>query len=484
VGSGPTPGGGGNNVAANNTGIGVGEPTPQNFDCDPAATAPEQSMRKLTAEQYRYTIRDLIQMASGSEEVFWEIEDTVGRMPDDAPKAEENATHGGYRRLNQALQQSYVDVSLEVGQAAGEAFVANDDRLESLMGACATDQDGANDADCVDGFIRDFGRLVHRRELAQEEVDFYQTVYDSEGIDTAGVRDVVAVMLAAPEFLYQVEHGADPVDGLTDTYALGPYEVASRLSYHFWQSMPDDELLAAAADGSILQEDVYQAQVERVFNDPRSQRSLDQFVKEWLWTDEIPELNSLVGTQEFDTFAGENVPTDDLREHMIDELVHLMRYYTYTEPSSYQTMFASPYAFAMDDELAAIYGVPSWNGEGEPPQFPADHNRRGLFTRAAFLATGTTGTRPIMKGFFVRKALMCTTPPPPDEAAANAELEFTDDMTTREVVVELTEQPGTTCAGCHLTYLNDLGFPTENFDGLGRWRTEEMLFDDDGNFYG
>jgi hypothetical protein len=478
----PGPGGGGGQN--NDPDPDPDRPRDRSFACDDDAVAPEQPLRRLSMEQYRFTVHDFVEALTPSPAALADADDVAARMPDDRPIGAPNDTHGGYRRLDQALQQAHVDVALEVGASVGAALTADADAMRAALGDCATDADADNDDACVEGFIRRAGRLAHRRDLTDDDVAFYQGVYAADGISPAGVRDVVTVMMSSPQFLYHVEHGAapDPAGG-PDAFSLDAYEAASRLSFHFWQSMPDAELLDLAASGALLDPEVWAAQVDRVYADPKTARSLERFVHEWLWADEVPELNGLTGTPRFDTFAGEAEPSADLRERMIDELTQMGRYYMWSHPGSFQEMFASDRSFATHPELADLYGLPAWDGEGEPPQFLEDQ-RRGVFTRAALLSTGTTSTRPIMKGFFVRKALMCTTPPPPDENAADAMLEITDDMTTREIVVELTEQPGTTCAGCHLTYINDLGFPTESFDALGRWRTEEMLFDDDGNLYG
>lgn len=115
----------------------------------------------------------------------------------------------------------------------------------------------------------------------------------------------------------------------------------------------------------------------------------------------------------------------------------------------------------------------------EPPTFPAGQ-RPGLLTRALFLSTGTPNTRPIMKGVFIRKYVLCDQIPPPPPGANAKPPELEPGMTTRETVEELTQMPGTVCAGCHSQIINALGFATEGFDALGRYRTEQKFFDPSG----
>ncbi len=119
-----------------------------------------------------------------------------------------------------------------------------------------------------------------------------------------------------------------------------------------------------------------------------------------------------------------------------------------------------------------------WEG-GDPPALPQPE-RGGIVGRAALTASGSANTRPIMKGVRVREALLCDElPPPPEGAGGTPDLSPTD--TTREVVEALTEEPGSSCATCHTVFLNPLGFVTENVDGLGRYRTHQVLFDPNGN---
>jgi hypothetical protein len=98
-----------------------------------------------------------------------------------------------------------------------------------------------------------------------------------------------------------------------------------------------------------------------------------------------------------------------------------------------------------------------------------------------FLATGSPNTRPIMKGVFIRQLILCDTVPPPPANATNIPSDLARSLTQRQVVEKLTEQPGTQCAGCHPTMINPLGFATENFDALGRVRSEETLYNSDGS---
>jgi hypothetical protein len=449
------------------------------FSCDPSQMQSSPPLRRLSRDQVNYTLIDLTSEYFGqaSEQVLASIEEQMRLIPQDTRQPVRPEAHGGFRRLDQALQQQHVEGIVDIARALSQAFTATPERIEALLGPCA--QGDADWSACLDAFITDFHTRALRRPPESQDLAFYRRVYDATGIDRRGLADVIAVMISSPHFFYHVEHGDSAVEGLEDVFELAPFERAARLSYHFWQSMPDARLREAAADGSLLDERRWEQEVRRVFEDPKSRRSMDNFFREWLWLDYLPPMDGLVGTPRFDAFAGEHLPGPGLTDAMIEEVLDAARWYIFEHPDSFDAFFTSPYAFARDPELARIYGVEAWDGQSTPPRFH-EPERSGLYTRAAFLATGTVSTRPIMKGYFIRQALLCTVPPPPDENAVDAAIDLRQDMTTRQVVEEITERLGTTCAGCHLMYLNHLGYPTENFDALGRFRTHERLFNEDG----
>ena len=458
-----------------------GEP----FACSPGQRAPELPLRRLSMLQYKNTTRDLLRATLGEPQgqaAWGALRETLEKLPDDARRGYPGDTHGGFRSLDQTLQQQHVDVSLELAQAVAQQLTSSQERLGRVVGACATDNDPSNDAGCVQDFIRRFGELALRSPLDEDDVGFYTQVYDAQGLSVPGLRDVITTMLASPQHLYHVQHGQEPVlERLPQgaVHALTAHELASKLAYHFWQSAPDEALLQAARDGSLMTEAGYRAQLDRLIADERAEAMLRALFTEWLWTDELPRLDALVGTPVFDAFAGQQRPSAQLRAAMIDELAHMARYYTVDRPGSLDELLLSDHSFAADPELAALYGVQPWDGRSEPPRFRPGE-RAGLITRAALLTSGSANTRPIMKGFFIRKALLCVQPPPPPDNAADFRVDLSDAMTTREVVESITEQEGSSCAGCHKVFINPLGFATESYDALGRLRAEQTLFNAEG----
>jgi len=303
------------------------------------------------------------------------------------------------------------------------------------------------------------------------------TAYGSSTTASAAAyADLIALFVTAPEFMYFVEHGDTAISGQTGVYDVSPYELASRLSYQLWQTAPDDALLSAAADGSLRDATTYNAQVARLLADPRARPALDEFFADWMKVEDLPALDAKNADATFKTFAGADLPDAKLRQAMIDDVVGMLDYYTWTTPAGISALLTSDLSFARDARLAKLYGVAAWNGTGAPPTMPAGQ-RPGLLTRALFLSTGTANTRPIMKGVFLRTNVLCDTIPPPPPGANAKPPDLGPNMTTRESVEAITEMPGTICLSCHGIAINPLGFATEGFDSLARFRTTQRLFD-------
>ncbi|NUO53909.1 MAG: DUF1592 domain-containing protein [Polyangiaceae bacterium] len=458
----PTPGGG-------------PDPGSASFACDTSAPPPAMPLRRLSKTQYKNLVTDLVRatLPSEADAIMGAAESKLDLFPSDK-RTGPLGDYGAYTRLDQTVHQETVDASYAVATLVGAELTSTSERLAQVAGDCATNGDAADDDTCLDDFITRFGLRALRRPLDADDIAFYRAVAEAPPFDAPDYADVIGMLLMAPEALYFVEHGTSDDEVAT----LSPYELASRLSFHFWQTIPDEELLEAARTGALSTPEGYAAEVDRLLADPRTRDAVATFFSEWLHKEDLGELDSRVGTPLFDAFAAGFVPGPDLRERMFDETTDMGLYYALDTAGTFEDLFTSTESFAKTDDLATLYGVPVWDGTSAPPTFP-DADRVGLIPRAAVVATGSANTRPIMKGVFVRKALLCLDiPPPPDNAAANPP-ELSATSTTREVVEQITEQPGTQCAGCHASLINPLGYATEGFDALGRSRSVQTLFDPD-----
>jgi len=449
-----------------------GEPAAPVFGCDRSAQPPELPLPRLSRAQLEGALRSAIRVALPKEEseIWAKVATHFARYPADSKTPAPGDLKGGYGRVDQAIQQAQIDAMYDTASAIGQELTASASRLTSLLGACATDDSTSNDRKCLEAFIADWGARVMRAPLAAEDIAYYAADAGSTPVSPAAVADVITAILNAPQALYRVEHGTEDSKPVS---ALSAFEIASRLSLHFWQEPPDDELWNAARDGSLLEPAVYAAELDRLVQSPQARAALDEFVAQWLRLEELPPLDALNSDPTFQAFAAADLPPATARQAMIDDVLASL-WNTLTSGGTLSDFLSDRHSYAEDPFLAGIYQVPVWDGTSAPPLFPSA-KRSGLLTRAAMLATGTAGTRPIHKGYLVKNALLCRqvgAPPPnvnTNPPAPNATL------TTRQAVTELTS--GGVCGGCHQSIINPPGFITEGFDGLGRERTEEKLFD-------
>lgn len=444
---------------------------PTSFTCDTDLTPAALPLRRLSHVQYRNTVNDIIRFAAPkiATAAIESVTPIIEQLPADQ-RIGPDKHYAGFSRRDQSLQQEHVDGLYAVGAAVGAALTATSAQLEEVAGTCATDADTTNDGVCLDTMIRRVGERALRRPVTDEDVTFYGGPAGDAPYEPADYADVLALLLNAPHLMYFVEHGQDGADS---SAPLDAYELASRLSYHFWQTVPDEALFAAAKSGELLTDAGYDAQLKRVFADPRTRDAVGEFFGQWLENTTLEELDSRAGTPLYDAFAGTTKVGPELREAMLAEVTDAALYYTFDAPGGFRELLMDRHSFARTQDLAAIYGVPVWSS-GEPPMF-VEPERVGLLTRAAYVSTGSANTRPIMKGVFLRKALLCDDiPAPPPNAAANPP-QLSPTLSTRQVVEELTSNGA--CASCHSISINPLGFATENFDALGRVRQTQTLFD-------
>lgn len=453
------------------------------FTCAPDQL-PEQPLRRLTAEQYLNTLQDVIALAVEDDALagsLWaELQPALALLEEDERPRLGGDAHGTFRRLDQDVRQDFVEATFTIAARAG-ALLARPEYLARVVGPCAS-QTGEAARGCLDEFLRRFGSRVLRRPLDQRLLELYRRIHeDTDRITATGVTRVVGAMLAAPEFLYLVEHGDAPVAGSPDVFTLTPVELASRLSFHYWNRMPDQALWDAAVSGALAAPERYLAEVERLLSDERAHSALDGFFAEYWLTEELPALDALNQDKAYRTFAGAQLPDRTLRGAMIAEVLAMARHHLWERPGTFSELLRSDLVFARDPALAALYGLDApWDGQGQPPALPSGA-RPGFLTRAALLARDNVATRPVLRGALLRTRYLCDeVPPPPDNAMDVAEAALAalpPSATTRERTEALTVLASRACASCHERLINPLGYALEGFDNLARARTEEVVID-------
>jgi hypothetical protein len=442
----------------------------------------ESTLKRLTKEQHRNTVESLLVEFLGSDAgpVLDAVDPVYAIIPEDTADLSIGGLVGAtFSRMAQSVGELHIRGYFDVAMTAADSIAFDEGRRVRMFGDCfeAPEQDHAA---CLDEFLGDFGLWAMRRPMTAEERDFFiDVVFADDGrsyvATPEALRDVLVTLLTSPNFLYLVNtEGAEVGNGV---YELDGYELASRLSYHFWDSMPDQELLDAAADGTLLTPNGYAEQVDRVYADPRTGATFRRFVYEWL---ELYETGDVYGgvssgdVQKMTFIAGYKV-TPALREEMNEEVLDMVEYYRLN--GTFEDLFTSNDSFAKSEDLAAIYDVAVWDGQSMPVPFPTPE-RQGLLGRAALLASATVTTHPILRGVRIREDLMCDELGAPPDDVNDVEQDFQALATTRQRTESLTS-PGS-CAGCHIL-INGLGFPLEAFDSLGRYRSEEMYIDVEGS---
>lgn len=321
--------------------------------------------------------------------------------------------------------------------------------------------DGAPDGACRDRVIRDFGRLAWRRPLTDDDVAFLRRLAeaveaDGGAADEALVAAIRAILLS-PEFLFRLERS--PAPGEEDR-ALDGYEVATRLAAFLWSSTPDEALLDAAEDGSLLTDAGLDAQVDRMLRDPRSVSLVEDLAGQWFDLRDVALVAPDPATfPDFD---------EALRASMTEEL-RLLSDAFFRGDADLRWLVETDESF-VDERLAAHYGVEA-RGRGFSPTWTG---RLGLTGTAAFLATHARPTRAsaVSRGRWVLENLLCDAPPPPPPTVNMSTTFAPVDGSVRDQEEALRgEQP---CASCHET-MDAIGFALGGFDAIGAERREDEL---------
>ncbi len=416
--------------------------------------SPGTKLVRLTHTQYDNTVRDLLGVTTAPSSAF-----------------QKDSTFQGFN--NSA-------VGLAVADRLGRDYRRAAEDLSSQVAAGALSKvspcSAATDA-CAKQFIDTFGKRAFRRPLTDAEKATYFTLFKAantllDGTDplAKGVQLTIEAMLQSPNFLYRVELAEQlPVN---DMVALNSYEMASRLSYLLWNSMPDDTLFGLADSGGLTDVAELKAQTTRLLADPRARAVVDDFHSQWLDLDRENNLNRDLAL--FPNFSSSMAPA------MQQETLRYLKNIIFDEPSSFASIYTSNYTF-VNKELAALYQVAGTFSSSQFSKVTLDPaQRQGLLTQIGFLASHSYARTdsPIHRGVFViRRVLGLPQGDPP------AGIDFTLPPvgsgaihTTRDQVAAKTSPAG--CATCHAR-INSYGFAFGNYDAVGQYRTKENNFDVD-----
>jgi hypothetical protein len=321
---------------------------------------------------------------------------------------------------------------------------------------------------CATKIVSTVARTAYRRQVTRDDVEtlmgFYQRGRAERDFDT-GVRAALERVLTSPDFLFRIE--ADPEKLPPGTaYRLSDVELASRLSFFLWSSIPDEELLDLAIGGKLREPGVLDRQVRRMLAEPRARNALvDNFFGQWLQTRNVWLLTPDANTK-FPWFD------DNLRSAMVRE-TELFLDDQLKADHGIAELLTSDSTF-VNEQLARHYAISGVYGSHFRRVTLADENRWGLLGKASVLAVTSypTRTSPTIRGkWLLENILAAPVPPPPPNANTNLdETKLGKTTTVREMLEQHRANP--VCASCHAR-MDPLGFSLENFDAIGQWRTTD-----------
>ena len=329
--------------------------------------------------------------------------------------------------------------------------------------------DPASGRACAERILTDLARRAYRRPPTRGEVDALLRFVDLARRDgqsaEQGVQLAIQAMLVSPNFLFRIERDPDPRNPAL-VHEVSPFELASRISYFVWSSMPDDELLALAASGRLRDPLVLDAQVDRMLADPRVFAFAENFAGQWLET-----RNLDVVKPDPDTFKEWNV---ELRDAMKRETTmffeHMLR-----ENRPISDFLNADYTF-LNERLAAHYGIEGVSG----PEFRrvalSTDRRGGVLSQAGVLTVSSypTRTSAVIRGKYVLQNILGTPPAPPPPDVPLLSESAGDGSRSMRAQLEV-HRTNPTCASCHRN-MDALGFGLENYDAIGRWRDLDGKF--------
>jgi len=324
----------------------------------------------------------------------------------------------------------------------------------------------AEEGDCAREILTNLTRRAYRRPVTAADVDTLLALYRQgreEGDFETGIETALCGVLVNPQFLLRIER--QPVDAAPGrAYRVPDIELASRLSYFLWSSLPDDELLGVAESGKLRDKSILDQQVRRMLSDDRAASLVTNFAGQWLHLRNldafIPDMRLF---QDFD---------DNLRQAMRRETELLFERVT-REDRSVLDLIKSDSTY-LNERLARHYGIPNvFGSQFRPITLDADKHRGGLLRQASILAVTSYATRtsPVIRGKWVLENVLGTPPPPPPGNVPALKDNTVDaNVSVRERLKQHRAQEA--CASCH-NLMDPVGFALENYDAIGRWRDVE-----------
>jgi len=406
-------------------------------------------MARLTATQYRNTLTDIF----------------GAPLPEFTLEADTNPylfySIGATRT---EVSAAGVDLYAQAADAIAAAVMDVPSRRVAVLGC----EPAASDDVSVHAFVETYGRRLFRHRLDDELVELWLNVSreTADGDVIRGIRFALAGMLQSPRFLYRMEVG-DPVPDMPGHRRFSDYEMASRLAFFLTDSGPDDALLDTAEAGELGTEADLAAHAWRLLEGPRARSAVQAFFAQYLDLERLAHVDR--DPAEYPLF------NPALLGAMEAEIRLLVDDIVFRQQGDIRDLFSAPRGY-VNTALAELYGVEAPGASQHifvPVEFTPETPRAGILTLGAFLTMNAhaSETSPTLRGKYIRERVFCqTVPAPPDNVDLDITAQPGDPPTLRERLDQHRENPA--CAGCH-GFIDPPGFLFEQYDSLGRFRTEE-----------
>jgi mono/diheme cytochrome c family protein len=328
------------------------------------------------------------------------------------------------------------------------------------------DSAGGHSPKCMREDLANLARLAYRRPVTREEVDKVNHLVIAarkEGMTPdQAMRIGLEAILVSPNFLYRIQHDPHPEDP-TAVHAVNDYELASRLSYFLWSTMPDEKLMDQAGRNQLHNPEVLNAEVKRMLEDPKSDALIQNFFGQWL---ELRNLDSIhPDPDEFPAFNAQ------LRKAMYTESEMFVNSVV-REDRSIVDFLNGNYTF-VNERLAKFYGIPNVTGD-EFRRVTLDGTQRsGVLTQGSVLTVTSypTRTSPVLRGKWILENVLNSPPPPPPPGVGSIDAKAGPLAGTMRQQMEK-HRANPMCASCHVK-MDPLGFALENYNAVGQWRTQD-----------
>ncbi len=423
------------------------------FDCDASKHPGRVTIRRLNRIEYNNTIRDLIGM---------DLQPAKDFPSDDVGNGFDNM--GDVLTISPILLEKYVAAAQQI---ADKAFENDAARKRILVHEAKSDDERI---EVARRNLREFASRAYRRPLEESDVErlfkvmAYAREQGSSKVET--FKTVVTAVLASPQFLFRVEldPAPDDADGIRE---LSDFELASRLSYFLWSSMPDEQLFELAREGELRNPEVLAAQAKRMLADPKANALVDNFAGQWLQLRDVDLLNP-----DLEQFAGFD---DQLRAAMRRE-TELLFETVMRDDRSVLNFLDADFTY-VNERLARHYGIEGIKGD-EFRRVALGAQRRGVLTHASILmlTSNPTRTSPVKRGKWILDNILGEAPPPPPPNVPALGNDGETFGSLRERMQQ--HRNDESCAVCHRK-MDALGFALENFDAIGAWRDKDGRFEID-----